>query len=111
MSDECDRLLRPPSAPSRNAGAHSSLITHHSSLKIGLLAGAGRFPVAFAEKAKMLGLPVVTVGVRRQASPELIGLSSEFHWTGLGRMGGVIRRFKRAGVREIVMAGKVQKSA
>jgi DUF1009 family protein len=78
---------------------------------VGLLAGAGRFPIAFAEKAKELGLSVFTVGLRRHASTELIGLSTEFHWTGLGGLGRVIRRFKKAGVREIVMAGKVQKSA
>jgi DUF1009 family protein len=77
---------------------------------VGLLAGAGRFPVAFAEKARALGIPVVTVGLRHHAPPELADLSTEFSWTGLGRMGSVIRRFKRAGVREIVMAGKVQKA-
>jgi hypothetical protein len=82
----------------------------HSAAPVGLLAAAGRFPVVFAEKAKSLGIPVVTCGVKHLASPELVGLSQEFHWTGLGRIGGVIRRFRRAGVREIVMAGKVHKA-
>jgi hypothetical protein len=77
---------------------------------VGLLAGAGRFPIAFAEKAKSLGLSVYTVGLRGHASKDLIDLSCGFHWTGLGGLGRVIRRFKKAGVREIVMAGKVQKS-
>jgi DUF1009 family protein len=77
---------------------------------VGLLAAAGRFPVVFAEKAKALGIPVVTVGVKHLASPELIGLSHRFYWTGLGRMGRVIRRFRTAGVREVVMAGKVHKA-
>lgn len=82
-----------------------------SATPVGLLAGAGRFPIIFAAKAKELGIPIVTVALRHHASPELIELSHRFHWTGFGRMGRVIRLFKRLGVREIVMAGKVQKKA
>jgi DUF1009 family protein len=77
---------------------------------VGLLAAAGRFPIAFAEKARAVGLPVVCVGLRHLASPELQALVSDFTWAGLGKMGRVIRTFKRAGVREIVMAGKVHKT-
>jgi DUF1009 family protein len=78
---------------------------------IGLLAGAGRFPVAFAAKAHELGKPVCTVALRHMASEaELRPLSAQFHWTGLGQLGRTIRLFKRAGVRRWVMAGKVYKS-
>jgi DUF1009 family protein len=78
---------------------------------VGLIAGAGKFPVAFAAKARALGIPVVTIGLRNLASKELIGLSNRFHWCGIGRMGAVIRRLKRSRVREVVMAGKVHKAA
>jgi UDP-2,3-diacylglucosamine hydrolase len=77
---------------------------------VGLLAAAGRFPVAFAEKARAIGRPIVCVGLRHLASPELKDLADEFHWAGLGKIGRVIRTFSRAGVREIVMAGKVYKT-
>jgi DUF1009 family protein len=77
---------------------------------VGLLAGWGRFPVAFAEKARAMGLPVVCVGLRGEASPELAGLVERFHWSGVARMGRVIRLFKRAGVERVVMAGKVGKA-
>jgi DUF1009 family protein len=77
---------------------------------VGLLAAAGRFPVAFAEKARVIGLPVSCVGLRHLASPELKPLVGEFTWAGIGKIGRVIRIFKRAGVREIVMAGKVYKT-
>src|SRR5689334_24528639 len=80
-------------------------------LPVGLLAGAGRFPVAFATKAKALNIPVVCVGLKNLASEELIGLAERFYWCGVAKMGAVIRRFKRAGVREVVMAGKVHKAA
>jgi DUF1009 family protein len=78
---------------------------------VGLLAGAGRFPVAFAAKARALGIPVVCVGLKGLASEELVSLCRRFHWVGLAKLGGMIRRFKRAGVREVVMAGKVYKTA
>jgi DUF1009 family protein len=77
---------------------------------IGLLAGWGRFPMAFARKAHSLGQPVVTVGFRGEADPELARWSAAFHWTALCRMGRIIRLFKRAGVERIVMAGKIHKS-
>src|SRR5438105_1619867 len=72
---------------------------------IGLLAGSGRFPLHFARKARSLDLPVVCVGIRHEASPDLAGLVRRFYWTGIGRMGWTIRCFKREGVRQIVMAG------
>jgi DUF1009 family protein len=82
-----------------------------SDAPIGLLAGAGRFPIVFAQKARQTGIPVVCVGVRDAASPELIGLSHRFHWTGIAQLGRAIRCFKREGVHRAVMAGKVLKSA
>ena len=76
---------------------------------IGLLAGSGRFPICFAEKARTIGMPVVCVGVRYEASPELAGMVHRFYWTGVARLGRAIRCFKREGVRQIVMAGKINK--
>jgi DUF1009 family protein len=80
---------------------------HHP---VGLLAGSGRFPFAFAQKARDLGLPVVCVGLRGEASPELAGYVHRFYWSGPARMGRMMRLFKREGVRRIVMAGKVGKA-
>jgi UDP-2,3-diacylglucosamine hydrolase len=76
---------------------------------IGLLAGSGRFPILFAEKARQLGLPVVCVGIADEAAPELVPLVDRFYWAGLARLGRMIRCFKREGVKSIVMAGKIQK--
>jgi DUF1009 family protein len=77
---------------------------------VGLIAGWGRFPVAFAEKARAVGLPVVCLGLRGEASPELEGLVHRFYWTVPTRLGRIIRCFKREGVRRVVMAGKVHKA-
>lgn len=76
---------------------------------IGLLAGWGRFPIVFAEKARRLHIPVVCVGIREEASPELIPLVERFHWAGLAKLGRMIRCFKKEGVEHIVMAGKIHK--
>lgn len=76
---------------------------------VGLLAGYGRFPLYFAERAKSMGLPVVCVGIRNEASPDLASLVDRFYWSGVTQLGRIIRCFKREGVRQIVMAGKVHK--
>jgi DUF1009 family protein len=77
---------------------------------VGLLAGSGRFPVIFAEKARRLGLSVVCVGIRHEATPELAELVDRFYWAGIGRLGRMIRCFRREGVCSAVMAGKIQKT-
>src|SRR5262245_31624952 len=77
---------------------------------VGLLAGAGRFPITFAEKARAVGLPVVGVGLRGHADPCLERLCWRFSWAGVARVSSMIRAFKRHGARRLVMAGKVHKA-
>jgi len=91
--------------------SHSPLdaLTQGTRAPIGLLAGWGRFPIVFAEKARRLQIPVVCVGIRDEASPELIPLVERFHWAGLAKLGRMIRCFKKEGVERIVMAGKIHK--
>jgi DUF1009 family protein len=81
-----------------------------SSKPIGLLAGGGRFPILFAEKARQVGLRVVCVGLRGFASPELSACVERFHWVGPLRLGKMIRLFRKEGVAQMVMAGKVTKA-
>jgi DUF1009 family protein len=89
----------------------SSLIPHPSSLPpVGLIAAWGRFPVAIAEKARSAGLPLVCVGLRGMAAPELAGLSHRFYWARVAQLGRMIRCFRREGVTRVMMAGKVHKA-
>jgi UDP-2,3-diacylglucosamine hydrolase len=76
---------------------------------VGLLAGAGRFPILFAEKARELGLPVVCVGVKDMADPVLASLCTEFHWLRRASLGFIARTFRRGGVVRWTMAGKYHK--
>jgi DUF1009 family protein len=82
----------------------------HASEPVGLLAGWGRFPFAFASKANEIGLKVVCVGLRDMADPALAALTWRFHWCGVARLNRMIRLFKQDGVRQLVMAGKVHKA-
>lgn len=77
---------------------------------IGLLAGSGRFPILFAEAARRQGLRIHCVAIRYEASPELKTLCHSFDEIGVTKLGRMIRSFKRHGVSEVVMAGKVTKS-
>lgn len=76
---------------------------------VGLIAGAGRFPIVFAEKARQVGLPVVCIGVVGHADPVLKSLCHEFHWLHRFSLGFVARTFRRGGVTHWTMAGKYYK--
>lgn len=79
--------------------------------RVGLLAGAGRFPLAFAEAAHAQGLQVVGVGVIGMApSEQLAPLCQAYFETPLARLGRAIRLFKRAKIDRVVMAGKIEKT-
>jgi DUF1009 family protein len=77
---------------------------------IGLLAGSGRFPIHFAQAAKRQGFRVACVGVKYEASPDLIDLCDSFDPVGVARMGQMIRTFRKRGVGSVVMAGKITKA-
>ncbi len=76
---------------------------------VGLLACAGRFPIAIAEKARECGIPLVCVGVEGMAAPELRALCAEYHPLRRMALGRISRSFVRAGVRRWAMAGKFHK--
>ena len=77
---------------------------------VGLLAGSGRFPIAFAEAARKQGLLVHAVGVMGMASPELREVCHTYCESPLARIGRAIRLFQRAKVDRVVMAGKIEKT-
>ena len=76
---------------------------------IGLLAGWGTLPFAIARALRKQGRRVAGIGIRDHADPELADLCDEFGWIGVGGIGRAIRYFRRWGVTEATMAGKVHK--
>jgi DUF1009 family protein len=76
---------------------------------VGLIAGAGRFPIVFAEKARECGIPVVCVGLAGMADPSLAGIAHKYHALRRLSIGFIIRAFLRGGVEKWTMAGKFYK--
>ncbi|MBI4867724.1 MAG: UDP-2,3-diacylglucosamine diphosphatase LpxI [Candidatus Wallbacteria bacterium] len=78
--------------------------------KLGLIAGHGRFPITLAQAARDKGYEVVAVAIEAEASQELSQYVDRIVWVGIGSLTKAIETFRAEGVRELVMAGKVQKS-
>jgi len=76
---------------------------------IGLLAGWGALPFAVARALRKQGRRVAGIGIRDHADPRLADLCDEFGWIGIGGIGRAIRYFRRWGVTQAMMAGKVHK--
>jgi len=77
--------------------------------KIGLIAGYGHFPLELAVALRAQGKEVHVVAAREETSPEIEELSDSTCWLHVGQIGGMIKAFKKAGVEQVVMAGKVRK--
>ncbi|HVW38990.1 MAG TPA: UDP-2,3-diacylglucosamine diphosphatase LpxI [Pirellulales bacterium] len=77
--------------------------------KVGLLAGWGRYPFVVAEALNRQGFEVYGLGVKGHADPALAELCAGFDWIGLAKLGGACRHFRRWGVTDAMMAGKIHK--
>ncbi len=77
---------------------------------VGLLAGWGSFPVEVAEKLQAQGRPLYVVAFNGHADSRLESLATELKWSGVLRIGAHLRFFERAGVKQVVMAGKLFKN-
>ena len=73
------------------------------------MAGWGRYPLLLAEAMKRQGHEVYCLGTVGHADAKLAEVCDNFQWCGLARFGAAIRYFKRHGVTEAVMAGKIHK--
>jgi UDP-2,3-diacylglucosamine hydrolase len=82
-------------------------------MKLGLIAGNGRFPFLVLEAARNLGHEVTVVAIREEASKELdeaVGRApaAAVHWISLGQLGACLSALEGAGVSHAVMAGQVK---
>ncbi|HEV2359390.1 MAG TPA: UDP-2,3-diacylglucosamine diphosphatase LpxI [bacterium] len=77
---------------------------------IGMIAGRGVLPVEIAEGAHREGRRVVCVNVF-DADPRLRTIADDYETVGLGRLGAMVATLRAHGVREVVLAGKVDKLA
>jgi DUF1009 family protein len=82
-------------------------------MRLGLIAGNGRFPFLVLDAARGAGHDVTVVALRDETFPELADLAARppaapFHWIALGQLGTLITLFEEAGVTQAVMAGQVK---
>jgi len=78
--------------------------------RVGLVAGWGRYPILVAQALRRRGHQTFCLAVADHADPALAEWCHELCWTGLGKLGRAIRYFKRHGVAEATMAGKIHKA-
>lgn len=79
--------------------------------RVGLLAGWGRYPFVIAQSLKRQGVDVYCLGVSGHTEPGLDEICDDFEWIGLCKIGRAIRYFKRHGITEVAMLGKIHKVA
>ncbi|OHB80778.1 MAG: hypothetical protein A2V98_04550 [Planctomycetes bacterium RBG_16_64_12] len=77
--------------------------------RVGLIAGWGRLPIVVAQALRRQGARVYCLGALGHADPRLAEVCDEFRFRGLARFGSAVRYFRRRGVVEAVMAGKIHK--
>ncbi len=81
-----------------------------ASRRLGLIAGNGRFPVVFADAAKLAGFTVTAVAHRGETPDVLDQHVDDVRWIKVGQLGHMIDHFKAAGVTTVVMAGGIKKT-
>ncbi|MCX6539892.1 MAG: UDP-2,3-diacylglucosamine diphosphatase LpxI [Acidobacteria bacterium] len=82
-------------------------------MRVGLIAGNGRFPFLVLDAARTLGHAVTILAIEEEASPDLVAAAArepraDLHWVSLGQLSRAIEILRGAGVSQAVMAGQVK---
>jgi DUF1009 family protein len=81
-------------------------------MKLGLIAGNGRFPFLVLDAARAQGHDVTIIAAKEEAFPDLDAAAARhgaaIHWVSLGQLGKCIKLLTEAGVSRAVMAGQVK---
>ena len=77
-------------------------------MKLGLIAGNGRFPFLVIEGAHRAGAEVVVAAIREETDPAIEKIADRLTWVGIGQLGKMLRFFKSEGVEQAIMAGQVK---
>lgn len=77
-------------------------------MRIGLIAGNGKFPLLVLDAARAAGYEVVVVAIKEEAFPEIESHgAASVHWLSLGELSKLIEVFQHEGVSRAIMAGQV----
>src|SRR5580658_8974186 len=82
-------------------------------MKLGLIAGNGRFPFLLLDAARATGLAVTVAAIREETDKEIderaaADRSISVHWISLGELSRLIEVFHKEGVTRAVMVGQVK---
>src|SRR5271155_3555723 len=82
-------------------------------MRLGLIAGNGRFPFLLLDAARALGVEVVVAAIKEETEPEMDARAAadpgiRVHWLSLGELSRLIETFRQQGVSRAVMAGQVK---
>jgi hypothetical protein len=77
-------------------------------MKLGLIAGNGRFPFLVIEGAHQAGAQVAVAAIREETDPAIETIADQLTWVGIGQLGKMLRFFKNEGVEKAIMAGQVK---
>ncbi|MGD0792168.1 MAG: UDP-2,3-diacylglucosamine diphosphatase LpxI [Terriglobales bacterium] len=78
-------------------------------MKLGLIAGNGKFPFLVLDAARAQGYDVVVAAIKEEAFAEIETHGAvSVHWVSLGELSKLIDTFKAEGVTRAVMAGQVK---
>jgi DUF1009 family protein len=82
-------------------------------MKLGLIAGNGRFPFLLLDAARAQGLAVTVAAIREETDPEIDHRAAmddkiTVHWLSLGELSRLIELFHKEDVKAAVMAGQVK---
>src|SRR5258708_7757700 len=82
-------------------------------MKLGLIAGNGRFPFLLLDAARAQGFAVTVAALREETDPEINHRAAAderitVHWLSLGELSRLIETFQKEGVTRAVMAGQVK---
>ncbi len=78
--------------------------------KIGLIAGSGQFPLIFLKRAAEKGFNVYTVAFKNEADPVLEKHCENTKRLNIGRVGQLIKFFKKNNITQAVMMGGIKKT-
>jgi len=82
-------------------------------MKLGLIAGNGRFPFLLLDAARAQGFAVTVAAIREETDPEINHRAAaddkiSVTWLSLGELSRLIETFQKGGVSRAVMAGQVK---
>lgn len=82
-------------------------------MKLGLIAGNGRFPFLLLDAARAHGAEVVVAAIKEEADQEMDARAAadagvRVYWLSLGELSRLIETFHKEGVTRTVMAGQVK---